>query len=391
MRPAPRLTEASARFILLVPRGTELHPAAPPACHHGCVIDWRLASTVAQGLALASPSPGWSGFKDVAAHARESERLVSAYTGLVAPSIPVAESVDRRAWVQASQASLKGVLDPFAERASEHLKKKGKPPGARAGAVMAVEVGVMSGYLSQRVLGQYEFPVLDPKAPARLLFVGPNLASIREKLDVDGEELLRWVALHETTHALQFGAVPWLREHLAAMVEELLAAATVDPKSMLKLPNLSDLRNLPALIETFKEGGLPALTIQPEQRELFERMQCFMAVLEGYAEHVMDAVGAKVLKSLPELRAALDKRRQDRTGFLRLLERVIGMEMKLRQYQQGKLFCDSAVALGGIEALNMVWSHPEALPTMRELDDAAGWIARVTPRQLEAAAPGASS
>lgn len=344
------------------------------------MIDWGLASTVAQGMAAVSPSPDWTAFEDVGTHARESERLVSAYTGLVAPSVPVAEAIDRREWIAANQASMRGVLDPVAANVGEKLGAMRAPVSAGAGLFLAAEVGLLSGYLSQRVLGQYEFPVLDPQAPARLLFVGPNLADSRQKLDLDAVELLRWVALHEMTHALQFGGVPWLREHLAAMLGELLTSATVDPKAMLKLP---DLRNLPALISAFKEGGLPALSIQPHQRELFDRMQGLMSVLEGYAEHVMDAVGAQVLKSLPELRAALDKRRRERTGVMLLIEKLIGLEMKLRQYQQGKVFCDSVVAIGGIQTLNLVWSKPQALPSVAELDDVSGWIARVTPRRLE--------
>ena len=75
-------------------------------------------------------------------------------------------------------------------------------------------------------------------------------------------------------------------------------------------------------------------------------VQAFMAVLEGYAEHVMDAVGADVIDDLPRLRAALERRRADRTGLLRLFEKLIGMDMKLRQYEQGKRFCDGVVERG---------------------------------------------
>ena len=101
-----------------------------------------------------------------------------------------------------------------------------------------------------------------------------------------------------------------------------------------------------------------------------------MAVLEGYAEHVMDAVGADVIEDLGSLRAALERRRADRTGLLRLLERVIGMDMKLRQYEQGKRFCDGVVARAGIDGLNRVWQNPLQMPTLAELDDPGGWLER---------------
>jgi putative hydrolase len=136
------------------------------------------------------------------------------------------------------------------------------------------------------VLGQYEFGVLEPDRPARLLFVAPNLAQAAEALDAEPDQLLRWVALHEMTHALQFGGVPWLRGHLASMLRELLGALQMNPASFLRVPDLTDLR---AMLERVREDGLATVMIGPDKRETLDRVQAFMAVLEGYAEHVMDA------------------------------------------------------------------------------------------------------
>src|SRR3978361_817357 len=117
-------------------------------------------------------------------------------------------------------------------------------------------------------------------------------------------------------------------------------------------------------------------------------MQSFMAVLEGYAEHVMDAVGAEVLPDLPKLRGALDRRRRDRSGLLRIFEKLIGMDLKLRQYEQGKRFCDAVVESGGIAALNRVWEGPEQMPTLAEIDDPDSWLARTTSGPAPALPPG---
>jgi coenzyme F420 biosynthesis associated uncharacterized protein len=334
------------------------------------VIDWKLAGQVARGIAALQPAGDPAPFEALARPAAESERLVSAYTGLVPTApLPAAEAVGREEWIEANLASLRGVLDPVADRLGGGMG----PLGAAAGVLLAAEAGAISGFLAGRVMGQYEFPILDAEAPARLLFVAPNLGHAANSLEADPDQLLRWVALHETTHALQFGGVPWLRSHLGAMVGELLQALSVDPRRLLRLPDLSDLRGL---VDTAREGGMAALVIGPERRVVLDRMQAFMAVLEGYAEHVMDAAGADVLEDLPSLRAALNRRRRDRSGLLRLLERLIGMDLKMRQYEQGKAFCDAVVARGGIATLNRVWAAPEALPTLAELDDAAAWISR---------------
>ncbi len=338
------------------------------------VIDWTLASSVARGVSRLQPAGDPAPFEALDGPSAESERLVSAYTGLVPSApLPAAESVGREEWAEANLASLKGVLDPVADRMGDGLGPLGGIVGTGLGAVLAAEAGAISGFLAGRVLGQYEFPILDPAAPARLLFVAPNLGHAAGALDAESDQLLRWVSLHETTHALQFGAVPWLREHLAACVQELLGAMSFQGGSLLRIPDAADLK---AMVETVREGGITTLALGPERRELFDRMQALMAVLEGYAEHVMDAVGADVLDDLDSLRGALDRRRRERSGFMRVFERLIGMELKLRQYETGKRFCDGVVAIGGIEALNRVWAAPEAMPTLAELDDPAGWLER---------------
>jgi coenzyme F420 biosynthesis associated uncharacterized protein len=334
------------------------------------MIDWSLAGTVARGVAGLQPAGDPTPFQQLEGPAGESERLVSAYTGLSAGGpLPAAEAVGRDAWVDANLRSMRGVLDPAAARVGGGIPIL----SGAVGSLLAIEAGAISGFLAGRVLGQYEFPVLDPEAPARLLFVAPNLANAATSMEADADQLLRWVALHETTHALQFGGVPWLRGHLAGIVEEFLGGLEVDPARLLKLPDLTDLRGL---VERVREDGFAALGLNPERRVLLERAQAFMALLEGYAEHVMDAVGAELLPDLPGLREALERRRGERSGFLRLLEKLIGMDLKLRQYEQGKAFCDAVVSLGGVEALNRAWSGPEALPTLAELDDALGWLAR---------------
>lgn len=333
------------------------------------MIDWKLAGTVARGVANMQPAGNPEPFEQLAEPAAEAERLVSAYTGLKAAAVPPAEAVERQAWIDANLASLSGVLEPATERIGGKLG----PLGVVAGTVMAVEAGAVSGFLAGRVLGQYEFPVLDPDRPARLLFVTPNLAHAASTLEAPDDQLLRWVALHEMTHALQFGGVPWLREHLAAMLRELLGALQMDPRSLLRVPDLTDLKGA---FERVREDGLATVMVGPEKRETLDRVQAFMAVLEGYAEHVMDAVGADVLDDLPALRSALQRRRRDRSGLLKLLERLIGMDLKMRQYEQGKAFCDAVVARAGIEGLNRVWIAPAAMPSVAELDDAAGWLAR---------------
>src|SRR5919202_5392345 len=243
----------------------------------GSMVDWSLASTISRGVARLAPAGDPAPFHALEGPNAESERLVSAYTGLqpISP-LPAPEAVSRDEWIDANLRSMRGVLDPVADKlAGAGGGLLGGIVGSAAGGLLAIEAGAISGFLAGRVLGQYEFPVLDPAAPARLLFVAPNLGHVADQIDADSDQLLRWVALHETTHALQFGGVPWLREHLAAMVRELLGALEVNPRSLLKLPDPSDFKRL---FDQVREEGLATVAVGAERRALLERLQAFMAV-----------------------------------------------------------------------------------------------------------------
>ena len=250
------------------------------------------------------------------------------------------------------------------------------PLRGAAGALLAVEVGGLTGLLAQRVLGQYELVLLDPDSRTRLLFLAPNLRDAAGKLHVDLEQLVAWVGFHEVTHAVQFTAVPWLRGHLAGLLRELLDTIDVDfdfGAAFRRLPNRADIERL---VATVREGGLVTLVAGSERREILDRLQATMAVVEGHAEHVMDAVGRDALPDLEGLRRALDRRRAERTGLWRLLERLLGLDLKLRQYEGGKRFCDEVAGDVGVEGLHRVFEDPASLPTWGELQRPRDWIAR---------------
>jgi len=342
------------------------------------VLTRRIANAVANGgrsrqpdAAASQELPG-----DLGAICADARERVVAYTGLVAAtSLPAPESVQRSAWIAANVESMGAMLDPLGDRLTGGLGFMRGPTRAAAGGLISAEAGALTGYLSQRVLGQYEFVLVDPLSRPRLLFVAPNIANAARRLDADLEELLTWIAFHEVTHAVQFAGVPWLRAHMASLLGELLASLemSVDPAELLRAPRGRDLRER---VGALRQGGLVAAIAGPARSELMDRIQCVMAIIEGHAEHVMDVVGAAVLPSLADLRIALDRRRNERPPLLALLERLIGLDAKMRQYETGKRFCDAVVDAGGPAALHRVFEAPERLPTPAELDDPAAWLRR---------------
>jgi coenzyme F420 biosynthesis associated uncharacterized protein len=350
------------------------------------MVDWGLARQIAK-LAAGSDAEGRPPF-DAAALSAEMEPAVAGYTRLtLASPTPPAEVVSRADWAGVNLDALGRVLDPVAVRLDERLGSAGPLAGAlrlAASATLAAEAGLVMGYLSHRVLGQYELSLLGGDTEPRLLFVGKNLAGAVSDLDVDADSFGRWICAHELTHVFQFQGVPWLREHMSGLLREYVETLEVriEKGAAGGLPSIPD----PArLVEAFREGGLAALVQSPEQRALMDRVQAAMSVIEGYSEHVMDVLAAELIPDHEELRAAMDRRRRSRSAPQRIIERLLGFDVKLRQYEQGKRWADAVAALAGIEGLNRVWASPDALPSPDELQHPGQWLKRVEPPRLTAA------
>ncbi|MEA2492844.1 MAG: hypothetical protein QOJ29_755, partial [Thermoleophilaceae bacterium] len=223
---------------------------------------------------------------------------------------------------------------------------------------------------------QFELSLIQPSAPTRLLFVAPNLRKAVAELEAEPEPFIDWIVLHELTHVVQFTGVPWLREHLGGLLRTYLDSVDVQIKAG-AAGGLPTMANIQGLVDRFREGGLMALIQTHEQRELMDQLQPVMAVVEGYSEHVMDALGETLVPAYEDLRSAMERRRRSRSAPERLLQKLLGLDMKMRQYEQGKKFCDAVVAEVGIDGLNTVWQSPGDMPTPAELDDPAAWIRRV--------------
>jgi coenzyme F420 biosynthesis associated uncharacterized protein len=355
-------------------------------------VDWSLAERVATGVAGGGADPGYFTGPAVESVCEEALGLVVEYTRLVpARPIPRPEVVDRAEWVRVGLRTLSEVSHEFEERIAGGLSAPGPLGGlARsfAGAAAGAEAGIAVGYAARRVLGQYDVAIVQSDRPERLLFVGPNLAGTHLQLGETPEVFLKWIAIHETTHAVQFTSVPWLRGHLADLLLQLVdgAAAQIDRASLQGLAKRLLTSDPRTTIKSLLQGDLARMLAGPEQARVLDRLQAAMSVIEGHAEHVMDMAGAASEPGYARLRDRLEMRRARRGGLGEVVSRLLGMELKLRQYRLGKAFCDAVAEETGIEGLNRVWSGPEALPTAQELEQPSRWLTRIGGRPAAAAA-----
>ncbi|RJK96025.1 zinc-dependent metalloprotease [Vallicoccus soli] len=366
-------------------------------------VDWDLAVTTAERLVRPGPAVTRDEARAVVAdlhrHAVAAQRHVRDVTGLHAPAGGASgvAVIDRPGWVRANAAGFRTLLEPLAEVLKE---KRGGRTSALAQAVgprvTAVETGALLAFLSGKVLGQYElFPPwggdADPgAAPAgRLLLVAPNVVQAERDMGVDPRDFRLWVCVHEETHRVQFGAVPWLRTHLVGEVRALVEATDVDPAVLLRRLRTAAgavgdaLRAGP---EAAPDGGTSLLEAvqSPRQREVLDRITALMSLLEGHADVVMDAVGPAVIPSVAQIRERFQRRREGSGRLDVALRRLLGLDAKMRQYRDGARFVEGVVARVGMDGFNTVWTSPETLPTRAELADPAAWVARTGPRRIGA-------
>jgi coenzyme F420 biosynthesis associated uncharacterized protein len=270
------------------------------------------------------------------------------------------------------------LLNPLVEALTA---KQDSPPGALATAIGSRATGVQAGgllaFLSSRVLGQYEVF----GTGGRLLLVAPNIVATERKLGVDPSDFRLWVCLHEVTHQLQFTAVPWLRGHLEAEIAQFVEAT--DLTSDVLRERLQEV--LRSLVDAVRgddgdSEGLMALIKDPAQRAVLDRVTAVMSLVEGHAEYVMDGVGPEVVPTVATLRKRFAQRRKGRGPLDRVLRRLLGLEQKMKQYAEGRVFVGGVIDLVGMEGFNRVWERPENLPRLEELTAPAQWVDRVIGR-----------
>jgi coenzyme F420 biosynthesis associated uncharacterized protein len=350
---------------------------------HDRLIDWRIAQRTADAISGEGGTAARSDDQELAAAVAEAIEEAGAYARLPVPAAPPhPESVDRREWSRAALATLAEATRPLERRLAAEVSVPKPFDGivrGLLGAGAAAEAGLAVGYAARRVLGQYDIALFGDPRPARLLFVSPNIDAAHVELDADPGLFRRWIALHECTHVLQLETVPWLVPHLRALLARLLERATEGIEGgRLAAMARRFARDPREFVRTLLRGELARSLAGPADRAVFDRLQATMAVVEGHAEHVMDACAADD-ERLAELRRRLDARRASRRGLGEVFGRLLGMELKLRQYELGKRFWDEAVEATGGEALERVWGSPAALPDLRELEAPAEWLERTAP------------
>jgi coenzyme F420 biosynthesis associated uncharacterized protein len=352
------------------------------------LVDWAAAERIA--VERMRRAPGTLSADELRAtepaYAEAMARIVPRLSAVLGTELPgVVERsavVDRAGWVHANVRTFASL---FSHIEGELLDQVMPAGGGLGKAAMAIanryvttrQLGFLLGFMGQKVLGQYDLALLSAEAATgRLLFVEENIRATAGALGVPLGPFRTWIALHETTHAFEFEAHPWLRPYIAERLERQLSLFSRDASSLGRDAMRAIGRTLRG--EAGGEHWMERL-MGDEQRVLFRETQAVMSLLEGFSEYVMDEVGRDLVPDVETISTRFHERRERRTPFERAILRLTGMDLKLEQYKKGERFVRAVAEAGGPAALRKLWEAPESLPRHGEVDEPALWIARVMP------------
>ncbi len=339
-------------------------------------VDWKRAEQVALSIAARHPAPAHGRITSASFEslARIAEDRVQETTGLRSRLGPAhVQVIDRPQWIRANIGSFQKLLDPVMQQWTE--KSSARRTTAIGGQFAAIEMGVMLGWMSSRVLGQYDLLVGDVDDDAVYL-VGPNLLGLEHRFGFPCDEFRLWVTLHELTHRAQFTGVPWMRAHFLDLVTRTLELADPDPAALLAATREA-MRDRDAARQRLRDGGVVAVVATPEQRVLFGQIAGLMSLLEGHGDVVMDRAGVDLIPSASRFARVLRDRRSRVSPLGRLVQRLVGLEGKLNQYVAGERFITEIETFGGTAVVDQCWERIENLPSLDEIRQPQSWLDRL--------------
>lgn len=345
------------------------------------VVDWSLAERVAVRVSGREPFadsyhadslvPDFDEFTAIA------EELVAETTGLRSLSGAArARVTDRAGWVRANIASFQRLLRPVLDRFESRARSS--PLAFLTSRATGAEVGAVLGWMSTRVLGQYDLLIIEDEDPADqdiVYYVGPNVLALEKRYAFPPREFRLWLALHEVTHRAQFTGVPWMREHFLGLVEQTIASVDPDPRRFAEAVGRAA-EAVRAGRNPLADGGIMTLVASDEQRQVLDRVSGLMSLLEGHGDVTMDRAGEHLVPSAERFGRVLRQRRQQAQGLAKLLQQLIGLEAKMAQYQQGERFI-AAVERADPALIDRAWEAPHLLPSLGEIRAPDEWIARI--------------
>ena len=247
--------------------------------------------------------------------------------------------------------------------------------------LLGVQAGSMIGHLARHSLGIYDLPLPTEDSPT-LVFVVGNINEFEEAWSLERSDIYFYMAIHELVHA-SVRSIAWVRRRLVALATDYVSAYEFDGSDLgsgLEGGIFADL-------DPSDPSSIQALADHPEellgalrndrQRLLLDEARVFHAVLEGYADTILERTGRPLIVSFDRIHEAMARHRIERGEAERFIEGLLGMGAGREDFERGSEFCRGVVERGGIESLHRLWENAAMEPTANELVAPGLWLARI--------------
>lgn len=341
-------------------------------------VNWRLAREVTKSIA-GQPEPLEPVLAEeyVELGLASDLRLAGGPTPGVA-SVNSPEPYDRTAWVEANQQAYRYLMEPMAEKLGATELDAESPLAAMmqpmAPAILGMQAGTMIGFMSHRVLGQFDAG-LPPLDVGRSILVVPNVEAFAADHGIDRRQTRLWATLHEMVHQAVM-SLDSVSDHITETIDRFFAGVEIDTSGLMN--TLGDLQD-PAQLESSlaAPGGMASLLGATSRPEDAADIQAIVAFLEGYGDYAVQLAAADALPDLDRIEEANRLRRTEPTQAEQFLQQILGLELNRHQASDGTAFCAEVVRRWGDDALERIWQEPRNMPRRDELSDPVGWAARV--------------
>lgn len=255
------------------------------------------------------------------------------------------------------------------------LLQQMEPMLARMSSSMfGMQVGQALGALAGDLVSGTEVGL--PLVPGHAVALLPaNVAAFAEGLEIDPGEVRLYLAAREAARVRLFADVPWLGPQLLASVQAYARDITIDTdriEQSLQSVDTSD----PAAMQRALQDSLFAPEPSAAQRAALERLETYLALVEGWVDIVADQATRDHLPHAAALGEVVRRRRASGGPAEKIFSGLVGLELRPRRLRDAANLWAALQADAGTEGRDAAWAHPDLAPTAADLDDPLGYVER---------------
>ena len=349
-------------------------------------VGWDAAVNMARTnvVQAGDPSVSEQEKKEVKSNIELAQNWLNSVTNFSTKTIN-SNSWCRSEWIAATVPTWKKIVEPVAQRVQKSMTNSfpnipGMDEGQQAmlkplleslkpmsAAMFSMQVSNGLSALASEVLCLTDIglPLGDTSIPS---LIPRNIKEFSNGLSVTESDFFVFIALRETAASRLFSNVAWLSPTLLSAIEEYSSQISVSNNKVNDLMSQIDPTN-PESIQEIISGGLFEPELNESQKSALKRTERLLALIEGWIVEIVNNAATNRLPSLNSLQEAMNRRRAEGGPAEKTFGALIGLELRPKLMREASQFWKQQTKVNGIEKRDSLWSHPDLLPSLEDLQN----------------------